>query len=229
MFFLTTAMEFRATTLTRWRHMHHHAWTIITEADLEIQAPRPVRLWKVLIEFLYLDSTISLLPILLLHSLGIPSREAKRVVPKGEYRKMFWSSRACLALHLAVIAAAIVLRSWLPILLFSLPRLYGGFLMWLLILAQHSGLAEDVLDYRLNTRTIHLNPVLSFLYLHMEYHTEHHLYPNIPFHCLSKFRRVIDDQMPPAYNGLWETYKEEIPVLWRQRRDANYFIQRRLP
>jgi fatty acid desaturase len=229
MFFLTTAMEFRATTLTRWRHMHHLAWTIIKETDLEIQAPRPVRLWKVLIEFLYLDSTISLLPILFLHSAGIPSREAKRVVPKGEYGKMFWSSRACLALHLAVIAAAIVLRSWLPILLFSLPRLYGGFLMWLLILAQHSGLAEDVLDYRLNTRTIHLNPVLSFLYLHMEYHTEHHIYPNIPFHSLSKFRRIIDDQMPPAYNGLWETYKEEIPVLWKQRREANYFIKRQLP
>jgi fatty acid desaturase len=53
MFFITSAMEFRATTLTHWRHMHHHAWTIIKETDLEIQAPRPVKLWKVLIEFFY--------------------------------------------------------------------------------------------------------------------------------------------------------------------------------
>jgi fatty acid desaturase len=229
MFFICSAMELRATTLTRWRHMHHHAWTIIKGVDLEIQAPRPVRLWKVLIEFFYLDSTISLVPTLILHSLGAPTREARRVVPKAEYQKMFWTSRACLGLHLAVIAAAILLKSWLPILLFSLPRLYGGFLIWTLTLAQHSGLAEDVIDYRLNTRTIRLNPVLSFLNLHMQYHTEHHIFPNVPFHALSKFRGLIDNQMPSAYNGLWETYKEEIPVLWRQRRDASFFIRREVP
>ena len=97
MFFISAAMELRATTLTRWRHMHHHAWTIIKGVDLEIQAPRPVRLWKVLIEFLYLDSVLSLIPILVMHSLGVVSSEARKVVPKAEYTKMFWSSRACLA------------------------------------------------------------------------------------------------------------------------------------
>ncbi len=229
MFFITAAMEFRATTLTRWRHMHHHAWTIIKETDLEIQAPRPVKLWKVLVEFFYLGSTVSLFAILFLHSMGIVSKEAMKVVPKSEYQKMFWSSRACLALHLVPIVVAVVLQTWLPILLFTLPRLYGGFLMWTLILAQHSGLAEDVLDHRLNTRTMRLNPVLSFLYLHMEYHTEHHMFPNIPFHSLAKFRRHVEDQMPRAYNGLLETYKEEIPVLWKQRHNAEYFIHREMP
>ncbi len=229
MFFSTTAMELRATTLTRWRHMHHHTWTIIKETDLEIQAPRPVKLWKVLIEFFYLQSTISLVSILFLHSFGIPSREAKRVVPKNKYRRMFCASRACLLVQLAPIVIAIVTRSWLPILLFSLPRLYGGARIWTLVLVQHSGLAEDVLDYRLNTRTIRLNPVLSFFYMHMEYHTEHHIYPNIPFHSLAQFRSLIDDQMPFAYKGLWRTYKEMIPVLWRQRHETNYFIKRTLP
>jgi fatty acid desaturase len=183
----------------------------------------------VLIEFFYLDSISSLIPILFLHSFRISSGEAKRVVPRNEYRRMFWTSRACLLLHLAVIIIAIVTRSWLPVLLFTLPRLYGGVLIWILVLAQHSGLAEDVLDHRLSTRTIRLNPGLSFLYMHMEYHTEHHIYPNIPFHSLARFRSLIDDQMPFAYKGLWKTYRELIPVLWRQRRDANYFIKRSLP
>ena len=161
---------------------------------------------------------ISLVPILFLHSFGIPSREAKRVVPKAEYPKMFWSSRACLALHLLVIVAAVVLRSWLPILLFSLPRLYGGILMWTLTLAQHSGLRKtSSIIASIQGPSVSI-PCISFLYLHMEYHTEHHLYPNIPFHSLAKFpSRLIEDQMPRAYNGLWETYREEIPVLWKQR------------
>jgi fatty acid desaturase len=149
--------------------------------------------------------------------------------PESEFHKIFWSSRFTLGLHLAVIALAIILRSWLPILLFTLPRLYGGWLIWLLILAQHSGLQEDVLDHRLSTRSIRLNPFLSFLYMHMENHIEHHVYPNIPFHSLRRFRRVVDVQMPPACTSLWAACREMFPALWRQRRDAGYFIRRELP
>ena len=114
-------------------------------------------------------------------------------------------------MHLAPIVIAIVMRSWLPILLFSLPRLYGGVLIWTLVLAQHSGLAEDILDYRLNTRTIRLNPVVSFLYMHMEYHTEHHIYPNIPFHSLAQFRSIIDDQMPFCIQRIVENLQRTDP------------------
>ena len=33
---------------------------------------------------------------------------------------------------------------------------------------QHVRLARNVFDYRLNTRTIHLGPVLGFLYMNMQ-------------------------------------------------------------
>ena len=117
--------------------MHHHAWTIIKETDLEIQTPRPVTLWRVLIEFPYLGSTVSLWAILFLHSLGIVSKEAMKVVPKSEWQKMLWSHRACLALHLVLIVVAIAVQSWLPNILFhslakfrkhvedQLPRAYN--------------------------------------------------------------------------------------------------------
>ena len=39
------------------------------------------------------------------------------MVPPAEFRKVFWSSRFTLFVHLAVIALAIVIHSWLPILL----------------------------------------------------------------------------------------------------------------
>ena len=77
-------------------------------------------------------------------------------------------------------------------------------------------------------RTIRLNPFLSFLYMHMEYHTEHHIYPNIPFHALARFRKTIAAQMPRTNIGLWDTYREMVPVLWRQRHDVGYYIKREL-
>jgi hypothetical protein len=41
---------------------------------------------------------------------------------------------------------------------------YGGGFQYLFNEAQHIGLADNVTDYRLNTRTIILNPVIRFLY-----------------------------------------------------------------
>jgi fatty acid desaturase len=198
--------------------------------DLEIQAPRPVKMWKVILEFFYLPSMIfALVPTLVLQSLGIATKNARHVVPENELGKLFWSSRFTLLVHLLVIALAVVLRSWLPVLLFTLPRMYGAGLQWALILTQHSGLAQDVLDHRLNSRSIRLNPFLSWLSMHMEYHTEHHIYPNIPFYSLAKFRAAINSQVPPAYQGLWRTYREEWPVLLRQQRDTDFFIKAKLP
>jgi fatty acid desaturase len=229
-YYITSAMEIRCPLTTRWSHFIHHSYTLLTDVDLEILAKRPVKMWKFFLDCFYLNSVIfSLIPTLVMQSLGIPSKTARHVVPENEYPKIFWSSRFTVFVHLAVIALAIVLHSWLPILLFTLPRLYGGTLIWLLIFAQHAGLAEDVLDHRLSTRTIHLNPILSWLYMHMEYHAEHHLYPNIPFHALAKFRRAIDPQMPPAQQSLWQTYRQVWPVLMKQRRDADYFIKVKLP
>ena len=229
-YWLTCAMEIRCPLTTRWSHFTHHSYTLLTDMDLEILAKRPVKMWKFVLDIFYLNSFIfSLVPTLVMQSLGIPSKAARHVVPPNELGTIFWSSRFTVLVHLAVIALAIVLHSWLPILLFTLPRLYGGGLIWLLIFAQHAGLAEDVLDHRLSTRTMHLNPILSWLYMHMEYHAEHHIYPNLPFHALAKFRKAIDSQMPPANHGLWQTYREVWPVLMRQRKDADYFIKVKVP
>ena len=48
--------------------------------------------------------------------------------------------------------------------------MYGAWLHELCALTQHAGLAENVLDHRLSTRTVILGPVLRFLYWNMNYH-----------------------------------------------------------
>jgi len=63
----------------------------------------------------------------------------------------------------------------------------------------------------------------------MQYHLEHHLYPNVPYYNLPALHELIKDQCPPAYNGLWPVLTELLPVLWRQRKESDYFIKRVLP
>jgi hypothetical protein len=40
---------------------------------------------------------------------------------------------------------------------------------------------------------------------------------------------VIKDQLPPAYPSLRAAYREMVPALWKQRRDASYMIERSVP
>jgi fatty acid desaturase len=62
---------------------------------------------------------------------------------------------------------------------------------------QHAGLAENVLDHRLNTRTVYMNPISRFIYWNMNYHIEHHMFPMVPYHALPRLHEVIKADLPP--------------------------------
>jgi len=186
-------------------------------------------MWKIWLDFFSLYQLIVFVPILVLHSAGIPSKMARRVVPRSKFPKMFCAARGALVLHVAAIVLAVVLESRLPVLLFGLPRLYNAVLIFLFVLPQHAGLAQDVPDHRRSTRTMALNPVFSFLYMHMENHIEHHLYPSVPFHALPRLHALVRDQLPKPYHGLRPAWKEIVPTLLRQRYSTSWFVRRPLP
>lgn len=226
---LSTLMTFYEPTVKRWSHARHHTHTSMPGIDPEIQVPRPARVWTVLVDLLWLRSFTFNFRLIVLHALGIISEAARAYVPESQYPRMIAWSRAYLSVYLGVVVLAIALESWLPLLYFGLPRLYGGWLHAILATTQHPGLAQDVWDHRLNSRTIHPNPVFAFLYVNMQYHLEHHMYPMVPFFALHKVQERLKDQLPPPYPSVWAAYREIIPTLWRQRRDAEYYVRRPLP
>ena len=109
------------------------------------------------------------------------------------------------------------------------PNFYGGTFLTLCGLTQHAGLAENEKDHRLSTRTVILNPVLSFLYCRMEYHIEHHIFPLVPCHNLKQLHEVVKDQMPAPRLGLISAYREIVPAVIKQGSDAAYCIQVQVP
>ena len=111
----------------------------------------------------------------------------------------------------------------------GLPAFYGTWLMVIYGQTQHAGLAENVLDHRLNSRTVYMNPVNRYLYWNMNYHVEHHMFPMVPYHNLPKLHELVKADMPPPYHGLVEAWREIIPALLRQSKDPDYYVQRPLP
>ena len=228
-YLLCCLMNMKEGTFTRWSHTRHHTETIMTGLDPEIQVMRPADLRRVLLDFLWIPDAIQMLRVMVVHALGVPSKEAKEFVPQAEWRKMFWWSRVYLFIYVSMMVWSVWTRIWLPVLFFPLARLYGGWLHQIFSLTQHAGLAENVRDHRLNTRTVELNPVLRFLYFSMNYHIEHHMFPTVPFHALPRLQERLQPYLPRAYSGLADAYREIIPALIRQSKDANYFVLRELP
>ena len=127
------------------------------------------------------------------------------------------------------IALAVILGSWLPIVLVGLPRLYGAWHHVLTGLMQHGGLADNVLDHRMNSRTVHINPISRFIYWNMNYHVEHHMFPMVPYYALPKLHAMIRHDLPAPTTSMWACYREMIPAWLRQLRGENYFLVRKLP
>ncbi|MDN5716843.1 MAG: fatty acid desaturase, partial [Janibacter sp.] len=138
-------------------------------------------------------------------------------------------ARIWLGIYAAVIALALVTTSWLPLVLVGGPRLYGCFMHVVYGLTQHSGMGENVIDHRLNTRTVLMGPINRFLYWNMNFHIEHHMYPMVPYHRLRELHEEMRHDLPEPYPGLVAAYREIIPAVLRQLRDPSYFVRRELP
>ena len=116
-----------------------------------------------------------------------------------------------------------------PSSLWASTNFFGTWLLVVYGLTQHAGLAENVLDHRLNCRTVYMNPVHRFLYWNMNYHLEHHMFPLVPFHQLRNLHEEVRQDCPEPYPSLFAAWREIVPALIRQMRDPGYHVKRRLP
>jgi fatty acid desaturase len=226
---IASFMVMRGPTAWRWSHTRHHSDTIIVGRDPEIAVPRPPDLLGIALNFFYIKSGPAELRKLFTQAMGrMPANEAD-FVPIEEQPRVYWEARVFLTIYVGTIATTIATRSFLPLMYIGLPSFYGAWLMVVTGLTQHAGLAEDVLDHRLNCRTVYMNPILRYLYWNMNYHVEHHMYPMVPYHALPALHAELKADMPPPYHGLREAYAEIVPALLRQAKEPAYFVRRPLP
>jgi fatty acid desaturase len=213
----------------RWSHTRHHTDTIIVGRDPEINAMRPPAILRMLGNLLGLFDTLQGLKLMLLNAGGRLDAQEALYVPETERKKLFQVARIWCLIYAATLGAAIALDSILPLMLIGLPRLYGAWHQAMAGILQHAGLAENVLDHRLNSRTVYMNPVSRFIYWNMNYHVEHHMFPMVPYHALPKLHALIKDDLPAPSPSIWAGYKEVIQTLRIQRRNPEWFVKRALP
>ncbi len=222
-------MIMRNPTRWRWSHTRHHTDTMIVGLDPEIAVMRPPVARRVALAFVGVLDAWETLRMMVINAFGKISDEEKTFIPEMEWPKVILAARVWTVIYAATLGFAFYTQSWLPILLVGTPRLYGAWHHVLTGLTQHGGLADNVLDHRMNSRTVYINPISRFIYWNMNYHVEHHMFPMVPYHALPKLHEMIKKDLPAPTTSFWAAYKEMIPVWRRQMRGEDIYLVRELP
>ncbi|MEM6310635.1 MAG: fatty acid desaturase [Pseudomonadota bacterium] len=201
-----------------WRssHVRHHTDTIVVGRDPEIQAMRPPDLLKLFANVFGLMELRVNLQRLVLHAMGRLHPDEATYVRDQDLPKIVHTARIWVVIFAATILTAIWTWSLLPLMLIGGPRLYGTWHMVMTGTLQHLGLAENVTDHRLNTRTVLMNPVTRFIYLNMNYHVEHHMFTMVPYYNLPALHDLIGHDLPAPEPSIPAAFRRMLPVLWRQ-------------
>jgi len=225
--------------LYKQSHVRHHSSTLHPPDDLEVVLPVRLHVWAFLRSAII--DPVDLYRVLanaVRHSLGRLKRGGVSSFgehPSGEWEnklfpaadpearsRLFTWARLTLLGHAAVCAVGIDTGLWILPVVITFGRFYGGWLVWLCGNTQHTGLRDNVDDFRLCCRTIRINPFLQFLYFHMNYHADHHMYAAVPCYNLSRLHQAIIDDMPRASKGLVGAWGEIIEILRKQEKDPSY-------
>ena len=228
-YLVASFMVMRNPTSWRWSHARHHTDTIIVGRDPEISVMRPANIPRKMLHFIGLPDVFQQFWILVRNAAGHFSADERDYIPDAEIPKATAWARLFVVIHLLAIGMAVATWSILPLMVIGGPRIYGTWHMVMTGLLQHGGLAEDVLDHRLNSRTVLMNPVSRWIYWNMNYHVEHHLFPMVPYHALPRLHALIRDDLPAANPSILAGYREMMGALIRQTRDPAYYIRKELP
>jgi fatty acid desaturase len=231
-------------------HTYHHRYTLHPEGDRENLLPLHPNVGGTFLLQLFTvnlltqpgrtfgkGGLLSTIWVTMLDAVGkvgsteIPANEWLRALhedqPDQHSRSMWWS-RAQLAFHSAVLIVAIVTGLWVLPLIITIPSYVGNWLSYFVALPQHCGLMENTSDFRKSTRSIRLPRVIEFLYWHMNWHTEHHMYAGIPCYNLPALAAEIKDDMPEPRN-LRQAWREMLDTWERQKSEPGYVFDIPLP
>jgi fatty acid desaturase len=215
-------------------HTEHHKYTLHPPADLEVVLPVKLTLGGFL-EFAFVNPRLFWFTLRKTIRLACGRLEGpweNALFPPEavrERRRLVHWARYQLAGQAAILAASIAMQWWWLMLAVTFAPFCGGWLHYLCNNSQHAGLQDNVPDFRLCCRTITLNPFVEFLYWHMNYHTEHHMYAAVPCYQLRDLHAVIQSDLPPTVHGLVGTWRQIGGILTRQKVDPRYQYRAPLP
>ena len=147
--------------------------------------------------------------------------------PEERLKAVHWA-RYLIAVHLSFALITVLIGYPILILIVSLHPFIGNWLRYFVGAPMHCGLRSDVSDFRKCVRTITLDPISEFLYWHMNWHLEHHMFAAVPCYNLKKLYGAVAEDMPKP-RTLISSWKEMLEVVKQQETDPAYEFETPVP
>jgi len=221
-------------------HSQHHKKTCFTNKDREVVLPRKPSLNLIFLIELFTINIFSKGGLIqtLKHFIKISTNHFDKpfnswseelFMGKPEERKEAknWA-RFVLTFHTVVLLISVIIGEPIISVLVSLHVFICRWHHYFLNETQHTGLQSNIPDFRKNTRSITINPISEFLYWHMNWHTEHHMYTSVPCYYLKKLHHSISHNIPEPRTvlGAWLEMRDT----WKtQNKDSEYFFDTPIP
>lgn len=178
----------------RYEHTEHHARTNLVGEDPE-RIPMPRSLREYLAYLSGLPYWWGGLSGIARRALGRLNDEEIAFTPPAARHRLVVEARVMAAVYVAAAAAlaAGVDGLWWH---WLLPLLLGQPVMRWIRMTEHVGCATEPDPLR-NTRTTDVAAPWRFLAWNMNFHAEHHIAPQVPFHALPRLRAELGDRLQP--------------------------------
>ena len=178
----------------RYEHTEHHARTNLVGEDPE-RIPMPRSLREYLAYLSGLPYWWGGLSGIARRALGRLNDEEIAFTPPAARHRLVVEARVMAAVYVAAAAAlaAGVDGLWWH---WLLPLLLGQPVMRWIRMTEHVGCATEPDPLR-NTRTTDVAAPWRFLAWNMNFHAEHHIAPQVPFHALPRLRAEFGDRLQP--------------------------------
>ncbi|MBT3273873.1 MAG: fatty acid desaturase [Spirochaetales bacterium] len=210
-------------------HTFHHLYTLHPRGDREVVLPgNPSLRVLLLLRLFTFDFKVFWMMVKNTFMLAVFrkfDREWSEAIfpdddPKSQNLAINWA-RMILLFHAAVLATAIVFNLWMLPVVITLSNFVATWWRYFIGITMHTGLRDNVPDFRKCCRTIKLDAFSRFIYWHMNFHTEHHMYAAVPCYNLKKLKLEIAWDMPEP-RTLIQAWKEMREVRRQQKIDPGY-------
>ena len=219
-FWITSLIYLEEPLHRRYTHTNHHTytWHVGKDSQMPFDTPVTLRIWLLEMSGWALTH-FHLLTLFRLVS-GRYTDVMREVIPNDEFPRIRRNATIFLAIYCGIAAAIIAGAHWL-LWYFVIPLFLGRIAVTAFGLIQHVEMAENAPSIIDSTRSFRTNALASFLYLNMENHIEHHLYPQVPFYSLPELSNEIRDQLPDPDPGFWRTSLEAFIVACKRTLGRN--------
>jgi len=204
----------------RYTHTSHHTYTYHAGLDAQIPSDLPLTLKGWLMEVSGLVYYTFGLKTFLRLAFRKYSPMGIKVSPESELSAMTRNARIFLLVYGLIGMLIAVGQTWL-LWFFVLPRLLGGITLGLFTILQHAETQVNSPSILESTRSFITSRFFRFFYMDMNFHIEHHLYPQVPFFSLEQVNQEISDQLPDPDPGLLKTHLELFSVVVRRTLGKN--------